>query len=474
MKKGLKYSLMKTVGYLSYNLLKILPTGGKSYPGYLFLRYAGLDSLGNLAKEQIKDGSILITGTNGKTTTTTMIIDLMSNDVNISKNVDNNTIYALTTALLAKKSDIGIFEYGIRDLKHGIPDVVEKNIKPKVVVYTNVSCEHTQVLGVKNSFEDYVKAKTLLSKNMKDGIVVANADDPIICNIGQEKQNDGHVVYYGFNVDNIEDDTDVSVMCPKCNKPLTYSHKYMNQRGVYSCSCGFKRCEPDVKITKYSIENNKNIITIDANVYNYFVDENISFTLDLELPLFGVHNVYNVLAATSTYACFTPKPENIEEKLKNYFNNIDLSILPPGRFEVLEYADKLVGIGQGDNGDALKVNYDYMNYFIQGNDYEFIYCTPDLNEEEIFEDHLNILKKINPTHITVIPGRVSVDVAKTYYTQIKDNNLNASFKSIEYDFEKRASGIIDSINESEYKYVVVSGCGEEHDVWNVTLNKLKE
>ena len=31
-----------------------------------------------------------------------MIIDLMSNDVNISKSVDNNTIYALTTALLAK------------------------------------------------------------------------------------------------------------------------------------------------------------------------------------------------------------------------------------------------------------------------------------------------------------------------------------------------------------------------------------
>ena len=72
---------------------------------------------------------------------------------------------------------------------------------------------------------------------------------------------------------------------------------------------------------------------------------------------------------------------------------MDLSILPPGRFEVLEYADKLVGIGQGDNGDALKVNYDYMNHFIQGNDYEFIYCTPDVNEEEIFEDHLNILKK---------------------------------------------------------------------------------
>ena len=124
---------MKTVCYLSYNLLKILPTGGKSYPGYLFLRYAGLDSLGNLAKEQIKDGSILITGTNGKTTTTTMIIDLMSNDVNISKSVDNNTIYALTTALLAKKSDIGIFEYGIRDLKHGIPDVVEKILNQKLL-----------------------------------------------------------------------------------------------------------------------------------------------------------------------------------------------------------------------------------------------------------------------------------------------------------------------------------------------------
>ena len=47
---------------------------------------------------------ICITGSNGKTTTTTMIIDLLSKDVDLSSSLGNNTIYAVTTGLLRKKS----------------------------------------------------------------------------------------------------------------------------------------------------------------------------------------------------------------------------------------------------------------------------------------------------------------------------------------------------------------------------------
>lgn len=470
----LKYNLIKKLSSLSYKFLKIMPTGGKSYPGYLFIKYAGLESLGLLASNQIEKASLLVTGTNGKTTTTTMIINLLSKDTTISKSVDNNTIYALTTALLIKKAEIGVFEYGIRDIKHGMPDLVEKYIKPKIVVYTNVSREHTQVLGVKNSFEDYIKAKTLLSKNMMDGIVVTNADDPITCKIGQDKQKDGHTVYYGIEVDNISDNYDNKVKCPVCGNILEYTHNYMNQRGKYSCSCGFKRNEPSVKLTKYLFKDNKNYVTIEGTSYNYFTKKDVTFKVDLALPIFGLHNVYNVLAATTAYSCFTLDVENLEENLENYFNNMDLSILPPGRFEIVNINDKTIGIGQGDNGDALKVNYEYMKYHIQDNDYEFIYCTPDVNEEEIFEDHLNILKHANASHVTVIPGRVSVDIAKEYYNKIKESNINATFCPIEYDFDKRIDSIMDLTKKSEYKYIIISGCGEEHAMWNVILNKLKK
>lgn len=107
---NLKYSISKLIGKLTYQVLKVMPTGGKAYPGYLYLKNMGVENLNMLIKDQIRDGSILITGTNGKTTTTTMIIELFNRFYDITKSVDNNTIYALTTAILAKKSDIGIFE----------------------------------------------------------------------------------------------------------------------------------------------------------------------------------------------------------------------------------------------------------------------------------------------------------------------------------------------------------------------------
>lgn len=249
------YNLTKKFSQFTYKLLKVLPTGGKSYPGYLFIKYAGLDSIKKLANEQLETGSILITGTNGKTTTTTMLINLLSKDTDIISSVDNNTIYALTTALLSKKANIGVFEYGIRDIEHGIPDKVQKYVQPKGVLYTSISREHTQVLGKKNSFEQYVKAKTLLSKDMMNGVVMVNTDDPNTCNIGLNKQEEGHVIYYGLDTDMVEDVYEpADSYCPRCGKKLEYSRHYMNQRGVYSCECGFARHEPDIKVTKVLVQ----------------------------------------------------------------------------------------------------------------------------------------------------------------------------------------------------------------------------
>jgi len=469
------YNLTKKFSQFTYKLLKVLPTGGKSYPGYLFIKYAGLDSIKKLANEQLETGSILITGTNGKTTTTTMLINLLSNDTDILSSVDNNTIYALTTALLSKKANIGVFEYGIRDIEHGIPDKVQKYVQPKGVLYTSISREHTQVLGKKNSFEQYVKAKTLLSKDMMNGVVIVNTDDPNTCNIGLNKQEDGHVIYYGLETDMVEDVYEpTDSYCPICGKKLEYSRHYMNQRGVYSCECGFTRHKPDIKVTKVLSSNGRLDVHVIGSVYNYSFDNNVSIDVELSLPLFGIHNVYNTLASLTAYACFTPEPENIESNISNYFNSLDFSILPPGRFEVEKLGDKLVGIGQGDNGDALKVNVLFMKRELFNSEAEFIYCTPDANEEEIFEDHLKTLKTVNPTHITVVPGRVSLDAAEKYYEKIVEIGLNASYYPIEYDFDKRIKGIVKLINESEYSNIIVTGCGEEQAVWNIIKNKIKE
>ena len=198
----IKYYLGKNLGLLTFHALKVMPTGGKSFPGLMFINIAGEEAITDLSKNQIENGSILITGTNGKTTTTTMIIKILSQDLKLSSSVGNNTINALATGLLRNRAQLGVFEYGIRDLKHGIPDRVSELIQPVGVIYTNISREHTQVAGVKNPFKDYVKAKTLLSKSLTNGILITNADDPNTAYIGQNKEADNHVIYYGLQQKN--------------------------------------------------------------------------------------------------------------------------------------------------------------------------------------------------------------------------------------------------------------------------------
>lgn len=468
---NIKFFIAKTMGQLAFPILKILPTGGKSFPGLLYLNVAGKDSLHELSQNQIDIGSILITGTNGKTTTTTMIISLLSNDLTLATSVGNNTIYSLTTGLLHNKAQMGVFEYGIRDIQHGTPDLVCNQMQPIGVVYTNISREHTQVAGVKNPFKDYVRAKTLLSESMHDGVLITNADDPNTTFIGLNKQEDNHVVYYGLELGDYEDSfEEEDVMCPKCDSPLSYTKHYFGQRGVYECSCGFKRQEPNVKLTRFVQENNKYSITVDVDSYNYHKKDMIKYTLDMELPLIGMHNLYNVLATIATYTAFSTS-ESIKENIINFFKEYEIPI-PPGRFEILEVGDKTIGVGQGDNGDALKVNALLMKNYIDDK-FEFIYTTPDANEEEIFEDHCLSISGLNPDKLVMMPGRVSSEIAEEYYDQIK-NQYDIELYKVEFDFEKRINKILELIQNSEYKYIIISGCGEEILFWDELKKKIKQ
>lgn len=291
---------------------------GNNLPGYVFYKIAGKEALKDLAHE-MSIGPILITGTNGKTTTTTLLIKLLSADTKIRKSFESNTIHAITTGILKGDGDLGVFEYGIRNKSYGIPDTVQRLIDPVGVVYTTISREHSQVAGVKNPFEEYVDAKSLLSQGMTRGVVISNADDPVTANIACNKRNDLHVNFYGLAIDSINDifESD-SPNCPRCGKKLEYSQKFLNHRGIYSCCCGFKRHEPNVKLVGADFKPDNWDLTIEGNLYNYTNNKDISFEVSINVPPFGFHNIYNTLASICTYATFTPKIDNIENTIKRF------------------------------------------------------------------------------------------------------------------------------------------------------------
>jgi len=147
----------KISGKLAKSVIKVGKGMGKSFPGYLYLKIGSGTCLKELAKEPTI-GSIIVTGTNGKTTTTKLISMLLEKNTLISYNYDSNTLNAIATGLLNDNIDLGVFEYGIRDLIHAIPDEVCNLVQPVGVVYTNVSREHSIVAGVLNPFDNYLKA----------------------------------------------------------------------------------------------------------------------------------------------------------------------------------------------------------------------------------------------------------------------------------------------------------------------------
>nr|WP_294999010.1 Mur ligase family protein [uncultured Methanobrevibacter sp.] len=460
----IRVNFAKLSGKVVTQLSKIGPGAGKNIPGYVFAKVGGQGAVADIAND-LKLGSVLVTGTNGKTTTTTLLIKLISKDIQIRRSFENNTVHSIITAILNQKGDLGIFEYGIRNLEYGIPDTVQKLINPIGVVYTTISKEHASVAGVKNPFPAYYRAKVLLSKDMDHGVIVTNCDDPRTALIGINKQKDIPVNFYGLGIGDIVDDDSNSIKCPNCGKELSYSMKFLNHRGIYSCDCGFKRPEPNVKLTNIELNKDNWKLNIVGDAYNYMASKNIQFEVNLTVPPFGIHNIYNTLASITAYVTFTPKTENIVNNIQNLFNNLDMSFIPPGRFEVIQHGSKFIGIGQGDNGDAVKINSRFMNQYVDG-PLEFIYTTPDVDEDEIFNDHFDVIKQMNPEHVIIVPGRHSVKKAEEYYEIIKKEFDSAEFYPLPYEkLDARIEKLTQLAKDSKYNYIIMTGCGEEQSMW---------
>ncbi len=151
---------------------------------------------------------------------------------------------------------------------------------------------------------------SLLSQAMARGVIISNVDDPVTANIAFfNKQEDVHVNFYGLAIDDINDIFESeSPDCPKCGKSfLNILKKFLNHRGIYSCECGFKRQEPNVKLVGADFKPDNWDLTIEGNLYNYTNNRDISFKVTINVPPFGFHNIYNTLASVCTYATFTPK-----------------------------------------------------------------------------------------------------------------------------------------------------------------------
>ena len=308
----------KTTIFLSKHILK----GGSTFPGTVALKF-DRKILSTVAKDY---KVILVTGTNGKTTTTSMITNIFKNKGYrvITNNTGANLFRGIVSCFIDNykfsKSNKG--SYAIIEVDEANLKFVTDYITPEIITITNLFRDQLDRYG-----EVYTTLEKILEgvHKVPSSTLVLNGDDSLFGVLDVKNPK----VYYGFsNPINDSNTIDINAdakFCKVCKAPYKYNFVTYNHLGDYYCSeCGYKRPE-----LKYKMEG---IIDQTPNSSSVMINGN-----EVTISQSGIYNIYNGLCAYSIASESGIENDIIASSL----GKVDSSF---GRQEKIQIEDKNVQI----------------------------------------------------------------------------------------------------------------------------------
>ncbi|MDX1920703.1 MAG: MurT ligase domain-containing protein [Candidatus Caenarcaniphilales bacterium] len=285
--------------------------GGKSTsaPGLLAQRLA--PDLFNKLLPAVGEAPILVTGTNGKSTTAGILASILqSNESNVIHNRSGaNLASGLLTTLVKHSSSLGVVEKGQPLLE--VDEAVIRKITPqnpaKLVLVNNFFRDQLDRFGEMETTISLVQEGINLAET---GTLVLNADDPNVCRLNAERK-----LYFGISEDVWQEGSAPEIfaeelgICPSCKEDLKYKKQWLGQFGDYYCpSCGYKKPKPQVLLTKLNMNTDASVFTV----------KTLEQEFEIKLPLPGLFNVYNALGAIAAANVLGIPKESIQKGVANY------------------------------------------------------------------------------------------------------------------------------------------------------------
>ncbi len=304
--------------------------GGTALPGRVATRID--PNLVSTLARSLPNGCVLVTGTNGKTTTTRILAEAArAAGLQVVTNPEGaNMISGIATALLssagpagdlrAGSSAIGIFEVDEGALRAAI-----EAVHPRLVVITNLFRDQLD-----RYFEvDFIARlwQRALRQLPSTATLVLNADDPQVAFLGDDVP--ARVVYFGLDDrqwarPGLEHAAD-SRRCPKCARDLQYELSFYAHLGHYACKeCGWRRPDPRFaawKVQLRGVEGSQSQVSTPAG----------DRLFQISLP--GLYNACNALAAAAAASCLGIDPELVQTAAQETAGAF-------GRFERVQVGDR--------------------------------------------------------------------------------------------------------------------------------------
>ncbi len=253
---------------------------------------------------QLPGGVVLVTGTNGKTTTTRLIAAGLTaaGERVVTNPTGSNMRQGILAALLADcdrggvpRGTVGVFEVDEDTLRR-----VARSLAPRLVVVLNLFRDQLD----RHADLDAVAERIVEGIQDTDAQVLLNADDPLVAGLGRFLPAD-RVGYFG-----VEESAGLgsaaapsegeSDRCPGCGTPLTYSYVLYAQLGHYACPTGdFRRPQPSSSVTRTGTAGSDGVpfvLRIDGRPQ----------AVHTSTP--GTYSIYNAIAAVTACSVLGTNP----------------------------------------------------------------------------------------------------------------------------------------------------------------------
>ena len=218
-----------------------------------------------------------ITGTNGKTTITTLLKQVAYDNgiTPCEHNLEGMQGNAEFIPILQSRlnGDVAILEVGTFGIPGTVGRVV-KNTSMSAGLITNITPDHLNDLG---SFMDYAKVKSEFIKEIGDGTLIVNGQDPTVMGLLRELDFKGELITFG--VDELPDS--VAMKECVCGSEIAVK-EIISGCGYYFCKCGLTTPQVDYIATNVDLKNR----TFDLHTPTE--------KLTVKMAIDGLHNVYNV------------------------------------------------------------------------------------------------------------------------------------------------------------------------------------
>src|SRR5262249_54371314 len=278
-------------------------------------------------------GSVLVSATNGKTTTTAMVAEIVGGRLAYNRSGANLLSGVASTLLSTPHAELGLFEVD----EAALPEVTRR-VRPRVLALGNLFRDQLDRYG---ELEHVAARWRRTVADLPDALLVVNADDPLLSELARGRERR---VTYGLDDprharSSLQHAAD-STYCLVCGAPFEYAAAYVGHLGDFRCPNGHtERLPLDVAAPEGELHRPQGAagggVELQGLEGTAFALETSAGSVRVELSLPGLYNVYNATAAAAIAGAVGAPLEAVAGGLRRFTAAF-------GRFERIDAGDRRV------------------------------------------------------------------------------------------------------------------------------------